>query len=312
MGRQKGKIRSLQEAYKDLMAAPETETKSAEWILEYVLRHCNNDWVISELLRVLPFPKENLRLKKMILLKKISSDVSKGSISEKTLETLHSLKELNRQLWKNYEKNVQELCCKVAVECTVKHLRNGKIDWESYNEALKKLWSDCVEDTEDVEMDGPLSVGIIEIKRDLVAVASNHMLRDTILQNYKKEDVLESLCAFLKDAWDETGPSFLETVAEDVVHGRYNPSEKGANHVMHSGRLGIPSCETRSADAGRLQEAGTHVDVRLQETRILDSITLQETRSPDVADKIAENIEDIAPTFPPPWAGMPTDTIMLC
>ncbi|KAH9331799.1 hypothetical protein KI387_003907, partial [Taxus chinensis] len=265
----KEKIRFLQGAYNDLMVGPlgaESDKKSSEWILEYVIRYCNNDGIISGLLTVLPFSNENLKLKKMILLKKISSDVSKGSISEKTVETLQSLKDLNRHIYRNFnnEKIMQELCCKAAVECTVKHLRGScNIDWSGYNEALRRLWSYRIDDTEDAEMDG----GVTDIKKELLDVASNPRLRDKVLENHRQEDVLMCLNAFINDSWEEMGPTFLETVAEDVAQGRYNPlTGQGSIPIIDSARMEVPSCEI-----------GSHC-------------------------KAPEIHEEITSTFPPPWA----------
>ncbi|XP_057863631.1 uncharacterized protein LOC131071698 isoform X2 [Cryptomeria japonica] len=265
------KLCSIQGASECLMASPSeigSNKKSAEWILEYIIRHCNEDWIISGLIRALPISNENFKLKKMMLLKSISSDLSKGIISEKTLETLQSFKDLNRQIYRdsNSEKLIQELCCKVAVECTVKFLRGTcKINWDGYNDALCKLWTYRAEDTEDVEMDG----AFIDVKKELLAVASNPKLRERLLEKYKQDDVFKCLDAFLKDSWEEMGPSFLEIVAEDVVQGRYNPiAGQDSNRGVITARMAVPSCE-----AGGL------------------------------ACRVPDNNEEITSTFPPPWAG---------
>lgn len=247
-----------------LMAASEIhqDKKSAEWILEYVLRHCNEDWLVTELLRVLPFSNENLKLKKMVLLKRIRSEVSKGSISEQTLETLESLKDLNnREEFKklNDAIRIRELCWSVAVECTVKHLRAEKIDWGGYNEALRKLWSDRIEDTEEVDVAGWVSNRTGGVKQELIAVATNPELRHTLLAKYKKKDVLKSLNEFLKDAWEGMGPTFLEVVAEDVARGRYNPLSGEGSEYATAARLSTPRCEA-GGPATELQMDGEEIN----------------------------------------------------
>lgn len=45
---------------------------------------------------------ENFKLKKVMLLKSISLDLSKGIISEKIVETLQSIKDLNRKICRDY------------------------------------------------------------------------------------------------------------------------------------------------------------------------------------------------------------------
>lgn len=273
-------IRSLQGAYKELMAASEIhqDKNSSEWILEYVLRHCDDDWLVAELLRVLPFSNDNLKLKKMVLLKKIRSEVSKGSISEQTLETLESLKDLSNKEACNKLNDairIREMCWSVAVECTIKHLRAENMDWGGYNEALRKLWSERIEDTEEVDVAGWVSNRMEGFKKELVAVAANPKLRHTLLAKYKKEDVLKSLNEFLKDAWEGMGRTFLEIVAEDVALGRYNPlSSEGSKNATAAG-LSSPHCEAGGP-----------------------------------ATELQMNSEEISPTFsPPPWIDLHSSAV---
>ncbi|KAJ7544551.1 hypothetical protein O6H91_09G082600 [Diphasiastrum complanatum] len=72
------------------------DRKQAEWIWEYVLKHSSSHRVVRYLAEAFPIPDDNIRLKKMVLLRTLSHEVSKGSVTELCIEVLQGLAELSK------------------------------------------------------------------------------------------------------------------------------------------------------------------------------------------------------------------------
>ncbi|CAM6113343.1 unnamed protein product [Calypogeia fissa] len=78
-----------------------TRTMSADvnqkkWIWEFFLKNCKDEQMIQELMTTLPFPRENLDLRRLHMLRALSLQSSKGTIDERTLDILEGLGELGR------------------------------------------------------------------------------------------------------------------------------------------------------------------------------------------------------------------------
>jgi hypothetical protein len=82
--------------------------KQAEWVWEYCLRHCNDGQMIKDLLKALPFPRENMYLKRMIILRALSMEVSGGEINELTLDLLKGLRHLFKDIALRRERDLAE------------------------------------------------------------------------------------------------------------------------------------------------------------------------------------------------------------
>ncbi|CAM6121679.1 unnamed protein product [Calypogeia fissa] len=79
------------------------DVKQKERIWEFERNHpggsisnCKDERMIEELLTTLPFPRENLDLRRMFMLRSLSLQASKGMIEERTLHILKGLGELGR------------------------------------------------------------------------------------------------------------------------------------------------------------------------------------------------------------------------
>ncbi|KAJ7520596.1 hypothetical protein O6H91_19G012300 [Diphasiastrum complanatum] len=72
------------------------DRKQAEWIWEHVLKHSSSRRLLKYVVEAFPIPDDNIRLKKIVLLRTLSNEVSKGFITELCLELLHGLAELSK------------------------------------------------------------------------------------------------------------------------------------------------------------------------------------------------------------------------
>ncbi|CAM6113379.1 unnamed protein product [Calypogeia fissa] len=72
------------------------DMKRKERIWEFFLKKCEDERQIEDLLITLPFPRENLDLRRVFMLRSLSLQASKGMIEERTLHILKGLGELGR------------------------------------------------------------------------------------------------------------------------------------------------------------------------------------------------------------------------
>lgn len=73
------------------------DLKQREWIWEFFLKNNTNGSLLLELMTALPFPNENLNLKRLLLLRSLSLQLSLGQFDELTLDILKALGEMVRK-----------------------------------------------------------------------------------------------------------------------------------------------------------------------------------------------------------------------
>ncbi|KAG6550713.1 hypothetical protein Mapa_007810 [Marchantia paleacea] len=73
------------------------DLKQREWIWEFFLKSNTNGRLLLELMTALPFPNENLNLKRLLLLRSLSLQLSLGQFDELTLDILKALGEMVRK-----------------------------------------------------------------------------------------------------------------------------------------------------------------------------------------------------------------------
>ncbi|KAL3624395.1 hypothetical protein CASFOL_031063 [Castilleja foliolosa] len=193
----------------------------ANWVLEYLLRQPLDDRILNSLLRALPLPNNNVHLKKMLLLRKIESEVSSCSISETILELLEQLEELEFQQGSETVSDAMKTAyCAVAVDCTVKLLLNNEEDDHrkfKFFEAVKRVWRGRIGRMEKmVEKVGLGSDELSHWKDDIEAAVWDDRVCDGVVKKSEKVNAFDSLKAYMKEEREKMGPSFLETVAERV------------------------------------------------------------------------------------------------
>lgn len=201
----------------------------AGWILEFLLRQTSvDDRTLDELIRVLPLPNHNLSLKKSLLLRKLESDVSKGSVLEPVIELLESIQELDRKEGTaEVPETMKTAYCAVAVHCALRLLKGNITKKEKYGDVVKMIWKDRALQMEKF-FDNPVAVsGMDWISEELKSWMCNmkagvwdpsSVCRNASVMKYvKRKDVVELVRLYVVEAKEKMGPPFLELVSDDVM-----------------------------------------------------------------------------------------------
>ncbi|KAL4181711.1 hypothetical protein AMTRI_Chr12g238780 [Amborella trichopoda] len=192
------------------------DTLLSGWIMEFLLDQRVEDWVINSLICVLPLSDRNLFLKKLILLQRLSSDMSKGLITERILDSLEMMSELERgnQVSENFRVSLSDAYVAVAAECSVRFLREESVNSKEYLETLRRIWEERIAHITNEDNGGFVSARLKELRVEFEAAVDQPHSIASLLSAYKYRDALNSLNRLLAVARNEMGPSFLELAAE--------------------------------------------------------------------------------------------------
>ncbi|WOL10421.1 hypothetical protein Cni_G19176 [Canna indica] len=191
----------------------------AAWILEFLLRNPDvSDALVGELTLVLPLPSPlPPRLSSALLLRRLAADLSRRSVSSRTL---HSLERLHRL---RHSPSLLPAFAAVAVECTVAPLRHRPLSSSftdadvEFFDAVNKIWNCQVAELERSEAAGLMSQALREARREMEAAVMDSALREELVRRETKEAALEAVRVCLEEVRKEMGPTFLEAAAEVVV-----------------------------------------------------------------------------------------------
>ncbi|GMH13059.1 hypothetical protein Nepgr_014900 [Nepenthes gracilis] len=188
------------------------------WVLEFLLRQPIDDSVINALLSVLPIANNDSRLKKTLLLRRIDTEVSDASVSEKIMELLEIVEELDHRDGKSASELMKAAYCAVAVDCTVRFLEDSVETSGKYLEAVKRIWRKKLSKMEKLEKNGGglVSENLLRWRDDIEAAITDSIVRDKILMSNTRNEALKAVRAYLKESWESMGPSFLEYVVQTM------------------------------------------------------------------------------------------------
>lgn len=220
-------LRSAESPFKATLPLPSLASRPAmidpqiaSWILEFVLRQSTEDWVANELLFALPVPSPLLpRLKKTLLLRRLSSDLTRPSLSGRTLLSLELIEELDRSTGADAPSDsLVAAYAAVAVECTARFLRERSEDddGEDFLDAVNRIWNCRVADLERSEAAGLVSLALREARREMEEAVVNPLVRVGLMGRDTKKAALDAVRVYLEEAEKEMGPPYLERMAEAV------------------------------------------------------------------------------------------------
>ncbi|XP_051142556.1 uncharacterized protein LOC127259334 isoform X2 [Andrographis paniculata] len=194
----------------------------ANWVLEFLLRQPLDDGTLDSLLRILPLSDDKRSLKKLLLLKKLESDVSRRCLSEKTLELLEQLEEIEFRQGQGKEASdaMKRAYCAVAVECTVRVLERGGEGKEDddcrrfrFFEGVVRVWRGRIGA---MEKEGLSSEDLWIWKDDIEAAVWDDGACERLMKKREGINVVDAVKDYLKGEMENLGPSFLEVVADRV------------------------------------------------------------------------------------------------
>ncbi|KAM3373909.1 telomeric repeat-binding factor 2 [Capsicum galapagoense] len=193
------------------------DTHISQWILEFILRQPLDDNILNDLINVLPLPNDNLNLKRALLVRKIESEIANGSVTEKILELMELIEELDHQEGIIRDSVATKAAyCAVAVECTVKFLKSERAgsDKGKYFEAVRRIWKRRINLIEKVENVGVLSEELWSWRDEIEAALWEDRCAENVIRRSKGVFAVDVVNAFVREAKERIGAPFLEVVAE--------------------------------------------------------------------------------------------------
>ena len=189
------------------------EERKASWILEFVLRQPLEDWLAKLLLLHLPIPKTpDSRLKKILLLRRIASDLSLSGLSSTTLDSLELLEELDRSLGAEETSEVLSAAYSaVAAELTAAPLRSG--NQVNFFERVNRIWNCRVADLEQSVARGLMGEKLRLWRKRIEEAAVSDSAKEWVLKRDTSEEAVKAVREYLRVSLEELGPSLLELAA---------------------------------------------------------------------------------------------------
>ncbi|KAI6692317.1 hypothetical protein NL676_020027 [Syzygium grande] len=194
----------------------EIDPDISRWILEFLLRQpLLDDGSVKLALSLLPLPDSDLRLKRSILLRSIRSEIDAASVSEKTLDALEAIEEVDRTAGDlPVSDAMREAYRSVAVECAVRFLHGRVEERGEYFRAVERIWRGRVRRMdESATGSGLLSPELRRWRLRVEAAMHDGAERENLLAMNTRGDAFRSVRAYLGEAWERMGPSFIEVAA---------------------------------------------------------------------------------------------------
>lgn len=198
---------------------PPEEDLESSWILEFVLCQPITDSFAHEIFLSLPFSSPDLHphLRKIILLRRLSSDLSCRSISERTLHSLELIQELDRLQGARSSSRLKAAYCTAAIECTASVYRRGSGD---FKDVVERIWKYRIFDL----MRSQAAVGLVseQLVEWLLRMGHYLLSGDGIEELLTKdvEDAMRLVKDYVEEALEEMDPSFLEITKMEFVEDR--------------------------------------------------------------------------------------------
>ncbi|KAH9610599.1 hypothetical protein KSS87_009844 [Heliosperma pusillum] len=180
----------------------------AKWIIEFLLRRKIDDTIINSVISSIPIPNQDYRLKKTILLRRIETEIANGCVSEKIMELIEIIEGLDHENGKTVSDLLKEAYCLVAVDCTVRFLGESVEENKRYLEMVELLWKNRV-----CKSEGLVSELSKKWLEDIELAWKDSSVCEKIWMRNTRNEALRAVKAYLKEAWECFGPSFLELVA---------------------------------------------------------------------------------------------------
>ncbi|CAL5386295.1 unnamed protein product [Camellia sinensis] len=189
----------------------------SRWVLEFLLRQSIDDRVLNAVLQALPLSNDDSSLNKAMLLRRIESEIATGSVSEKVLEFLERIEELDHEEGFTTSEAMKSAYCAVAVDCSVRFLEESEEYKEGkYFDAVRRIWKGRVWNMERLDKVGLVSDELLGWKDEIEAAVWDASVCENVRMKKRGNAALEAVRLYVVEAWESMGPSFLELVAGTV------------------------------------------------------------------------------------------------
>ncbi|KAL8166231.1 hypothetical protein V2J09_007730 [Rumex salicifolius] len=190
------------------------DAKVVIWIIEFLIEQRVDDRVLDRLLATLPVKGFDYRMKKVLLLRRLQSELSKGLPTTRMLDMLEIIGELDKIERKVPSENMRDAYCAVAVDCTVRHLETA--DYKMYAETVENIWRWRIRKMGEADSSSMVDERTRTWKDDIEAAISNMEIRGKCLSTNTRYEALRAVRCYLEESYKDLGPSFVQKTANNV------------------------------------------------------------------------------------------------
>ncbi|XP_058780923.1 uncharacterized protein LOC131655030 isoform X2 [Vicia villosa] len=205
------------------------------WCLEHLLRKSSiKTNLINKFISKISLSNTDYRTKKTMILRTLEDALSEAFIPEYMLQIFEVLEKLllcRDSSNPNSNSNsiaaaMKAAYCSIAVESTLKHLDAGTSN-PMYGKAVKRIWKDRVHDMHNEGSSFLLSDELKEWKSEIEKSLLDGEVRKKLASiPFTRRDAIVKVQAFLAEAWEDLGPSFLESVANNQLDSSVDGLQK--------------------------------------------------------------------------------------
>ncbi|XP_047974200.1 uncharacterized protein LOC125216510 isoform X1 [Salvia hispanica] len=201
-------------------AMDDLDLDAASWVLDFLLRKPLEERTLNSLLGALPLPKDNPKLQKIILLKKLEFELSPPSFSEATLDLLEQLDGIECRRGNEASNALKSAYCSVAVDITLRPLKHGDDSKFILFETVKRVWRGRIGKIEKSAQRGGLGSEQLWVWKDEIEVAVwEDSVCQSVFKKFDRDSAEKAVRFYLNEERDKMGPSFLESVAAGLKSG---------------------------------------------------------------------------------------------
>ncbi|WOH01086.1 hypothetical protein DCAR_0520465 [Daucus carota subsp. sativus] len=184
------------------------DTDVSRWLLDFLVRQPISDSNLTSLLSSLPLSDTDSNLKKLLLLRKLDSQIS--TPTQHLLLLLEQIEELDHRENVTTVESMKRAYCAVAVHCT--------FETECFEQAVKSIWSVRVGGMVRFGNVGLLCDELIRWKGDFETALSDSDVKKGLEEKWKAGVAVgDVLRGFVREAKEMMPPAFLELVAQAAV-----------------------------------------------------------------------------------------------
>jgi hypothetical protein len=242
------------------------------WVIEFILRQLQIPVLtINKILtnRHVPLSNTSPRFKKTLLLRQIDADIEDGSVSEKTLDAIEMVEQIDRNEGDLIMDSMKNAYCAVAVECTVKYMlgnlqraRKGK-----FLEAVERVWKNRVAGLKREGKSELVTGKLMKYFEEMEVALKDDVVAKRWLKMNTRNEAAEMVRIYLGEAVAVSGPVFVEMVARMEMRGdggllcrkRGEGENEGVEVNLGGGELNGFVEKSREGGGGENGAAGVNV-----------------------------------------------------
>ncbi|XP_024439880.2 uncharacterized protein LOC7464725 isoform X2 [Populus trichocarpa] len=242
------------------------------WVIEFILRQLQIPVLtINKILtnRHVPLSNTSPRFKKTLLLRQIDADIEDGSVSEKTLDAIEMVEQIDRNEGDLIMDSMKNAYCAVAVECTVKYMlgnlqraRKGK-----FLEAVERVWKNRVAGLKREGKSELVTGKLMKYFEEMEVALKDDVVAKRWLRMNTRNEAAEMVRIYLGEAVAVSGPVFVEMVARMEMRGdggllcrkRGEGENEGVEVNLGGGELNGFVEKSREGGGGENGAAGVNV-----------------------------------------------------